>query len=131
MVVDTSAIVEFCFGGPRAKAVEETLSGEERLFLSAATALECAIVVARRFGPAGEDKLDELIREAGIEVVPFDAAQLEIARAAYRRFGKGGRHAAQLNYGDCFSYALAKKLGEPLLFVGDDFAQTDIAAALE
>ena len=129
MVVDTSAIVAFALGEPEAGAVARLLAEADALSISAASVLECSLVLGRRFGPIGEEKLDELLREAGIAIVPFDAEQLDLARAAYRRFGKG-RHPAQLNYGDCFSYALAKSLDEPLLYVGEDFAQTDVTAAL-
>jgi len=89
--------------------------------------LEAAIVVEARFGEAGGRELDILLHKAGIELVAFDAEQMELARHAYRRFGKG-RHEASLNFGDCFAYALSRRSSEPLLFVGDDFGKTDIEA---
>lgn len=97
--------------------------------MSAATALECSLVLESRYGPVGAIKLDALLSEQGVEVVAFDEEQLALARAAFRRFGRG-RHPAALNFGDCFAYALAKARTLPLLFKGDDFAQTDIASAI-
>lgn len=99
-----------------------------RRFMSAATILELSIVIEARLGDAGAAELDLWLHKAGVEIVPVDSDQIAIARRAWRHFGKG-RHPAGLNYGDCFSYALAKTRGEPLLFKGDDFSRTDIAAA--
>jgi ribonuclease VapC len=96
--------------------------------MSAANYLEAAIIIDDRLGPEGAKDLGLLVATADIEVVPVTLAQAEIAREAYRRFGKGN-HPARLNYGDCFAYALAKESGEPLLFKGGDFGQTDIARA--
>lgn len=129
MVVDTSAVVALLQNEPDADRYEDALVDATICVMSAATALEASLVIERRFGPEGRTQLDALIAEAGIELVPFDAEQLEFARAAFRRFGRG-KHPAQLNFGDCFAYALAKQRGEPLLYKGDDFAQTDIASAL-
>jgi len=97
--------------------------------LSAANLLEAAIVIEARKGEAGSRELDLLMYRSGIEIVAVDRDQVETARLAWRRFGKG-RHPAALNYGDCFAYALAKTRGLPLLFRGDDFARTDIAPAI-
>ncbi len=83
-------------------------------------------MIEARYGEAGGRELDLLLHKAGIEVVAFDAEQMELARHAHRRFGKG-HHAAGLNFGDCFAYALSRRSGEPLLYVGEDFSQTDIA----
>lgn len=97
--------------------------------LSAANYLEAAIVLdAKRSGPAGE-RLDVMIEELGIAVVPVTIEQARLAREAYRRFGKGN-HPARLNFGDCFAYALSKATGEPLLFKGEDFRQTDVEPAI-
>jgi ribonuclease VapC len=93
--------------------------------MSAASLVEGGIVMQRRQGDDGEVCFDRLVHRLDLEIVPVTREHAEIARAAYRRFGKG-RHPAGLNFGDCFSYALARALGEPLLFVGDDFSQTDI-----
>ena len=86
------------------------------------------MVIESRTGERGLAALDQLILDARVEVVPFDGSQLAWARYAFRTYGKG-RHPAGLNFGDCFSYALSKVTGEPLLFVGADFARTDIEAA--
>jgi ribonuclease VapC len=90
--------------------------------------LEASIVLAARFGESADKELDILLHKADIETVSLTSEQTELAREAWKRFGKG-RHAAALNFGDCFSYALAKSLGAPLLFVGDDFGKTDITPA--
>ena len=93
--------------------------------ISAATVLETTIVLETRLGDAGGREFDLWLLKVGAEVVPVDAEQIDAARRAWRRYGKG-RHAAGLNYGDCFSYALALTRGEPLVFKGEDFAKTDI-----
>jgi ribonuclease VapC len=93
--------------------------------ISAASFVESSIVIAARFGAAGLSDLDRLVERAGIETVAVDLQQARAAREAFMRFGKG-RHPAGLNFADCFSYALARTLGEPLLFKGEDFARTDI-----
>lgn len=98
-------------------------------WMSAATLLEVAIVVEARYGVEGGRHLDLLLERAAVDIVAVDEEQVRIAREAYRRFGRG-RHAAGLNYGDCFSYALAHLRQQRLLFKGDDFAQTDVAPAL-
>ena len=90
--------------------------------------LEAEIVIDDRLGEEGARDLKLLVLEAGIRLVPVSAEQAEIARAVYRRFGRGN-HPARLNYGDCFAYALAHETGEPLLFKGEDFTRTDLAAA--
>ena len=97
--------------------------------MSAASVLEASIVVEAASGETGGRELDLLLYKAGIEIAAVTADQAELARRAYRAYGKG-RHAAGLNYGDCFAYALAKASAEPLLYKGGDFARTDIAPAL-
>ena len=94
--------------------------------MSAANLVETSIVIEARVGEAGGRELDRLLQKADVDVVAVDAEQADLARHAYRRFGKG-RHPAGLNYGDCFSYALAISAGEPLLFKGDDFIHTDVS----
>jgi ribonuclease VapC len=125
MVIDTSAIIAVLLNevnaAPIAQAIE---SGSQRL-LSAANLLEASIVIESRKGEPGGRELDLLLYRAAIEIVAVDQDQAEIARIAWRRFGKG-RHPAGLNYGDCFAYALAKTRQLPLLFQGDDFSRTDI-----
>jgi ribonuclease VapC len=93
--------------------------------MSVATLVEISIVIESRYGAEGLRDLDQLIERGGIELVAVDLEQAKLARGAFSRFGKG-RHAAGLNYGDCFAYALAKMLGEPLLFKGEDFSRTDV-----
>jgi ribonuclease VapC len=97
--------------------------------MSTATRVELGIVVEARFGAPGRDLVDRFLRDAAVELVDVTAEMAERAISAWRRYGKG-RHAAGLNFGDCFAYALAKATGEPLLFKGDDFARTDILSAL-
>jgi ribonuclease VapC len=128
MVLDTSAIVAVLFDEPDADMYEAAIADAPSLCISAATALECSLVMEGRYGTAGADKLDLLLAEQEVEIVAFDDEQFALARAAYRRFGRG-RHPAALNFGDCFAYALAKARALPLLFKGGDFAQTDIEQA--
>ena len=128
MVIDTSAIVAIAFNEPEAETFEQKVVDAPRRFLSAATLLELTIVIEARLGEAGTAELDLWLHKAGVEIVSVDAEQIAAARRAWRSYGKG-RHPAGLNYGDCFSYALAKARSEPLLFKGDDFSRTDIEAA--
>jgi ribonuclease VapC len=128
MVVDTSALVAILTDGPERRAFNEWIAAAPVRLVSAATLLETAIVIESRKGEHGGRELDLFLHRAGFEIVPVDEDQVEIARTAYRNYGKG-RHAAGLNFGDCFSYALAKQRGEPLLFKGSDFALTDVAQA--
>ena len=127
MILDTSAIVALLLGEPESDRIEGLLLVEP-CRMSAATRVELGIVVEARSGAAGTQLLDELLARAQVEVVAVDADDARDAIAAWRRFGKG-RHPAALNFGDCFAYALAQRSGEPLLFVGDDFAQTDVTPA--
>ncbi|MEY4377034.1 MAG: hypothetical protein RJB26_1584 [Pseudomonadota bacterium] len=129
MVIDTSALVAILTMEPEAARLAQSLEADATRLISAATLLETGIVIEARFGAAGATELDLLVAKAGLVVEAVTAEQVGIARIAWRRFGKG-RHAAGLNYGDCFSYALARATGEPLLFKGADFANTDIAAVL-
>lgn len=94
--------------------------------MSTATFLEAAIVVDSKSNPTASRRYDDLLRDMTITLVPVDETQVRIAREAYRDFGKGSGHPAQLNFGDCFAYALAKATGEPLLFKGNDFSHTDV-----
>lgn len=108
---------------------EVLIADDEVRLLSAATLVEAAIVLETRFGDGGGRELDLWLVKVGIEVVAVDADQAEVARRVWRRFGKE-RHAAGLNFGDCFAYALAITRGERLLFKGDDFSKTDVTSAL-
>jgi ribonuclease VapC len=125
MVIDTSAIVAIALNEADAADLEERIADDPVRLISAATVLEATIVLETRLGDAGGREFDLWLLKVGAEVVPVDAEQTDAARRVWRRYGKG-RHAAALNYGDCFSYALALARGEPLLFKGDDFAKTDI-----
>ena len=129
MIVDTSAIIAILFNEKDAKNYATALTDADSCRLSAATFVEAAIVVEAQTRNNGSHQLDALLRRAGIDIEPFTVEQAHIARQAFADFGKG-RHPAGLNYGDCFSYALAKATGEPLLFKGEDFKKTDILAAL-
>lgn len=129
MVLDSSAIIAILFQEVEAAQFSSTIERSSSRKMSAGTYLETAIVVEQSARAAGAEDFDTLIEEAQIEIVPFDREQARIARAAYRRYGKGN-HRAGLNFGDCFAYALAKVTGEPLLFKGGDFVRTDIASAL-
>ena len=129
MVIDTSAVIAILFQEPEAAAFSAAIEGDATRLMSAASVLEASIVVEAASGETGGRELDLLLYKAGIEIAAVTADQVELARRAYRAYGKG-RHAAGLNYGDCFAYALAKASAEPLLYKGGDFAMTDIAPAL-
>lgn len=128
MVVDTSAIIAILQTEAGADELVESLIDAPERRISAATLVESGIVMQARYGDAGELQLDLLLQRLRIEIIPVTAQHAELARSAYRRFGKG-RHSAGLNFGDCFAYALAKAMGESLLYVGGDFAQTDVEGA--
>lgn len=125
MVIDTSALLAILFNEPERRLFNEAIEAAESRAVSAATFVEVSIVIESRFGAEGLRDLDLFIERAGIELVPVDSEQAYVARRAFSQFGKG-RHRAGLNYGDCFAYALAMVLGEPLLFKGEDFPLTNI-----
>ena len=125
VVIDTSALLAILLGEPERGKFLELLSESETRLLSAANALETAIVVESRRGEAAGRELDLFLHRTKIEIVAVDAEQFSIARFAWRKFGKG-RHAAALNFGDCFAYALTKTSSEPLLAKGEDFRRTDL-----
>lgn len=127
IVVDTSAYIAIFQGEPEAQTLSVALGRSQRRLMSAGNYVEAGILAATRFGGRGE--LDGWLRERDIGIIPVDRILAEIAADAFARFGKG-RHAAGLNYGDCFAYALAKHLRAPLLFKGGDFARTDVEPAL-
>jgi ribonuclease VapC len=128
MVIDTSALVAILTNEPERRALVEAIAGATVRLISAATVLEAGIVLEARRGEHAGRELDLFLHRGKCQVVPVDAEQVEIARAAYRRYGKG-RHAAGLNFGDCLSYALAKARGETLLFTGEGFTKTDATSA--
>lgn len=131
MIVDTSAVIAILQNEPETRRFLDALSEDNDCRLSAATYLEAAIVVDSVRNPVLSRRLDELIHSADIRIEPLTETQAKIAREAYRDFGKGSGHPAQLNFGDCFAYALARDRGEPLLFKGNDFSQTDVRSALQ
>jgi ribonuclease VapC len=126
LVVDTSALIALLTMEAESARLAQALEADVVRLVSAATVVEAGIVIEARYGAAGGRELDLLIAKAGISVESVTPEQSDVARAAWRRYGKG-RHSAGLNFGDCFSYALAKVTGEPLLFKGDDFLHTDVA----
>ena len=125
MVIDSSAIIAVLLNEADAGRIAQAIESSSQRLLSAANLLEASIVIESRKGEAGGRELDLLVYRAAIEIVAVDQDQAEIARVAWRRFGKG-RHPAGLNYGDCFAYALARARQLALLFQGDDFSRTDI-----
>lgn len=128
MIVDSSALLAVIQGEPEAAECIDRLLAEE-CRISAANWVEAGIVVDNR-SIVTQREFDELMSLAEISVAPVTADQARIARDAYRRYGRGSGHPARLNYGDCFAYALAVSSGESLLFVGDDFGETDVRPAL-
>lgn len=128
IVLDTSAIMAYLRAEPVANRLARAMIAADALSLSAASLVEAGIVAERLQGAAGSRELDRLIERLNIQIMPVTVDHAALAREAFRRYGKS-RHRAALNFGDCFSYALASALGQPLLFVGNDFAQTDIAVA--
>jgi ribonuclease VapC len=130
MIIDTSALLAILRDEPDAALYAEAVQLTDSRRLSAVSFVEAAAVVDGSRDPVASRGFDELLREAQITVDPVTEVQARIARDAYRDFGGGGRHPAKLNFGDCFSYALAKVTGEPLLFKGKDFVHTDVKRAL-
>lgn len=129
IAVDTSALMAIVLGEPEREAMIARLSAAERVWISAGTLIELRMVCFRKDAHALVAEVDALIEIFRIEVVPTGEEHADAAQAAFVRYGKGSGHPAQLNFGDLFAYALAKTRGLPLLFKGDDFAQTDILAA--
>ena len=129
MVIDTSALIAILFAEPDAETFETAIADASVRIISAATLVETSIVVEARYGEEGGRELDLLIYKAHVDIAAVTPEQAHLARRAFRQFGKG-RHPAALNFGDCFSYALAQSRAEPLLFKGTDFAKTDILTAL-
>jgi ribonuclease VapC len=127
MVLASSAVLAVLFDEPERRSFTRAIEHDPQRMMSAANVLESGLLVEARRGEAAGRELDLLLHRASVRIVPVDADQVEIARAAWRRFGKG-RHPAALNFGDCFAYALAKSHDEPLLFKGGDFARTDLTA---
>ena len=125
MIIDTSALVAILGGEPERRTFIEAIEATDSRRMSAATFVESSLVVESLYGAEGVRDLDLFLNTAGIDIVAVDSEQAHVARRAFSLFGKG-RHRAGLNYGDCFSYALAMVVAEPLLFKGDDFGHTDV-----
>ncbi|MGE5127631.1 MAG: type II toxin-antitoxin system VapC family toxin [Betaproteobacteria bacterium] len=125
MVIDASALLAILQDEPERRALNEALEAADSRRLSVASFVEISIVVEARYGADGVRQLDRFLDRASVELAGVDVEQGQLARQAFSRFGKG-RHDAGLNFGDCFSYALARSLGEPLLYKGEDFAKTDV-----
>jgi ribonuclease VapC len=129
VVIDSSAIVAVFRNEPDANELFARAMKYERRVMSASTWLECAMVCEGKKDEGGGERFDGIADALDLEVVPFSPQQAILARAAFKQYGKGRQAKASLSFGDCFSYALAKDLGAPLLFKGNDFAQTDIPVA--
>ena len=125
MVIDTSALLAILQNEPERRMFNKAIEAADTRLISTASFVEVSIVIESRYGPDSIRDLDLFLSKAEIELVPVDSDQAFEARQAFRQYGKG-RHTAGLNFVDCFSYALAKSLGEPLLFKGEDFSKTDL-----
>jgi ribonuclease VapC len=125
LVVDTSAAVAVIFGEPGSEALMGHLEDALTRLMPAAIRVELGIVIEARLWPAGQDIADRFFRDAKIDIIPVDEDLAARAMSGWRRYGKG-RHPAGLNFGDCFTYALAERTGLPVLCTGDDFAATDL-----
>ncbi|MDX2178726.1 MAG: type II toxin-antitoxin system VapC family toxin [Bryobacteraceae bacterium] len=128
MIVDSSALLAVVFNEPESDRFSKLVVASRNARISAASYLEAATVVDRRGTDVNRAMFDTVVEQAGLAIEPFTAEQAKLARQAYRVFGKG-RHPAALNFGDCFSYALAKVYREPILFKGNDFSKTDLLPA--
>jgi ribonuclease VapC len=126
MILDTSAIIAILKDEPEAEVFVRAVEENRPVRLSAANWLEAAVVVDGNHSPALSRRFDKLLREAEVEIEPVTARHAELARDAYRAFGRGSGHSAHLNFGDCFAYALAMDRNETLLFKGNDFTHTDV-----
>jgi len=130
MILDTSAIIAILRDEPEATQFARAIADAAHRRISAVNYVEAAAVIDSSRDPVASRRFDDLLREAQVIVEPVTEAQARIAREAYRDFGKGSGHPAKLNFGDCFAYALAKEMAEPILFKGGDFPLTDVMPAL-
>ncbi|HZU22658.1 MAG TPA: type II toxin-antitoxin system VapC family toxin [Terriglobales bacterium] len=131
MIVDTSALLAILLSEPDSRRYAEAIASAQVRRISAATYVEAGAVIDSFRSPVASRRLDDLLREAEFVIEPVTEEQARVARDAYRDFGKPRRHAARLNFGDCFAYALACVWREPLLFKGKEFARTDVKPALD
>lgn len=129
IAVDTSALIAICMGEAERDRFMKAMESAEGILVSSATLVESRIIAHNKGRTRLVAKLDQLLKAFDVEIVPPDAEQAAIAHAAFVAYGKGQGHPAGLNFGDLFSYALAKARGVPLLYKGGDFARTDITAA--
>ena len=129
IVADSSAFVAIMLDEPERDAFVDLISTSERVLVSTMSVVETRMVLQNRRGDVPVKRFNAMLSLANIEIIAPDLALADIAHTAFVRFGKGSGHPAQLNFGDLFSYALAKQRGVPLLFKGDDFARTDVARA--
>jgi ribonuclease VapC len=130
MILDASAVIAILRDEPEAARFAKAIQDAGQRRISAVNYVEAAAVVDGSHDPVASRQFDDLLREARVTIEPVTAGQARVARDAYRDFGKGSGHPARLNFGNCFAYALARAMGEPLLFQGGDFSQTDVASAL-
>lgn len=130
MVIDTSAVIAIVREEPGFEALEEALTRADESLMSAGSFVELAVVSQRTLSAADAARAQRLVESYDIEIVPLDGDQVRIAAHGHLRFGRGSGHPARLNFGDCFSYALAIARDEPLLFIGDNFGHTDVRVAL-
>ncbi|WP_301750573.1 type II toxin-antitoxin system VapC family toxin [uncultured Erythrobacter sp.] len=130
IVIDTSAIIAILHREPESDELGAALYAAQRRVIGAPTLFEMRQVMGGRHGRAGTEVADDFLEDAGIETLDWTAHMADLATDAFLRFGKGQGHPAQLNFGDCMAYAVAKALNAPLLFKGDDFVRTDIPSAL-
>ncbi|MGA3053282.1 MAG: type II toxin-antitoxin system VapC family toxin [Candidatus Korobacteraceae bacterium] len=131
MILDASAVIAILRDEPDAARFAQAIQEAEHRRISAVNYVEAAAVIDGSRDPVASRQFDDLLREARVTIEPVTPVQARMARDAYRDFGKGSGHPAKLNFGDCFAYALARAMGEALLFKGGDFPHTDIASALE
>lgn len=130
MILDSSAIIAILADEPEAPALSRAIEDASGTSIAAPTLVEIYVVADRARDPRARSAVEAIIRSIDPHIEPFTAEHATIARQAHRDYGRGSGHPARLNYGDCFSYALAKATGEPLLYKGDDFVHTDIRSAL-
>jgi ribonuclease VapC len=130
VIVDASALIAILREEPDARRFTDAIADADNVKISAATLFEASIVADGIRDHVAGRRFDDICRDSGLLVVPFDAEQARIAREAYREYGKGSGHKARLNFGDCFAYALARVTGELLLYKGTDFQHTDVTSAL-
>jgi ribonuclease VapC len=130
MIIDTSALVTILRAEPDAEICAHAIESAAERRISAVNFVEAALVIDGGRDPIASRRFDDLLKAARVRIEPVTEIQARLARDAYRDFGKGSGHSAKLNFGDCFAYALAKTIGEPLLFIGADFGHTDIVSAI-